>query len=171
MYCTGCGQELVPGAVVCPRCGRPAGVMPVPVIYNRVHRHTQTLGVLWLVYAGWTVLGYFLALPFLLGMRDHWFWFGHMGMDSWPWHHMPWFLPLVTVILLFRTILSAVTGIALMQRAPWARVLGIVAAVLTILKPITGTLLAIYTLWVLAPRLSGMEWERMTQPGYPPMRG
>ncbi len=170
MYCTACGQQLVQGAVVCPRCGRPAGVTPFPVIYKRVHRHVQTLGVLWLVFAGWTVLQGLIVVLVLSGV-SLWGMHGHTGMMFWPFRggHVPWLVPVVALILGVRAILSVVTGIALMQRKPWARVLAIVAAILTILKPITGTALAIYTLWVLAPRLSGQEWEQMTTPGFPGM--
>lgn len=172
MYCTACGQQLVPGAVVCPRCGRPAGVAPVPVFYTRVHRHIQALGVLWLVFAGWSVLQGLIALAVLTGAASNWGWGwpGHTRMMFFPFWggHMAWLGPVIVVAVGLRVILSAVTGIALMQRKPWARVLAIVAAILTLLKPIAGTALAIYTLWVLAPRLSGQEWEQMTRPVYPP---
>jgi hypothetical protein len=77
---------------------------------------------------------------------------------------MPWLMPLITAILIGRSILSFVTGFALVNRAPWARILAIVAAFLTILKPITGTALAIYTLWVLLPGPSGEEYDQMTLP-------
>ena len=172
MYCTGCGQQLVPGARVCPRCGRPAGVAPFPVVYNRVHRHLQTLSVLWLVYAGWTVLQGLIALSIIGGMFSGWGMYGHRHILVWPFwgYHMPWMMPVIGFVLGLRVVLGLATGIALMQRKPWARVLAIVAAVLTLIKPITGTLLAIYTLWVLAPRLSGQEWEQMMRPGYPPMQ-
>jgi hypothetical protein len=69
----------------------------------------------------------------------------------------------VIVTLFLRAILSAAVGIGLLQRAPWARVLAIIAAVLTLIKPITGTILAIYTLWVMAPGLSGQEWDGMSR--------
>ena len=168
MYCTACGQQLVQGAVVCPRCGRPAGVAPFPLMYNRVHRHVQTLGVLWLVFAGWTVVQGLIAVSILSGVSV-WGMHGHADMMMWPFWggHVPWLVPVVALLLGVRAILSLVTGIALMQRRPWARVLAIVTAILTILKPITGTALAIYALWVLAPRLSGQEWEQMTLPGFP----
>jgi hypothetical protein len=148
-------------------------VAPVPVLYTRVHRHAQTLGILWLVFAGWTVVQGLIALAFLTGASDHWGWgwSGHTHMMFFPFWggHMAWLGPIVLVVTCFRAILSAVTGIALMQRQPWGRVLAIVAAVLTLIKPIFGTVLAIYTLWVLAPRLSGQEWDQMTLPGYPRM--
>ena len=175
MYCTACGQELVQGAVVCPRCGRPAGIAPFPMIYNRVQRHLQPLWILWLAFAGWSVVQGLFALAILTGTttRWGWGWHGHGGMMVWPFMNgnLPWLAPLVVLVVGVRVVLSLVTAIALQQRWPWARVLAIVAAIVTLIKPITGTILAIYTLWVLAPRLSGMEWEQMTRPGYPPMQG
>ena len=58
---------------------------------------------------------------------------------------------------------TGATGIALNRRAPWARMLAIVAAFLTIIKPIAGTALAIYTLWVLMPSPSAQEYEQMAE--------
>lgn len=167
MYCVACGQPLVPGAVACPRCGRAASVAtvpaaPVPFFYNRVRRHVQTLSGLWMAYAVWSLLSFAMALPFLAGFSRHWWFFGG-AQHFWLGRQMPWLLPFITVMLVFRAILSAVTGIALLQRQPWARVLAIVAAVLTIFKPLTGTALAIYTLWVMAPGLSGQEWSEISR--------
>lgn len=146
-------------------------MVPVPVLYNRVHRHAQALGILWLAFAGWSVLQGLIALAFLTGASDNWRWgwSGHSHMMFFPFWggHMAWLGPVIVAVVGLRVILSLVTGIALMQRKPWARVLAIVVAILTLIKPIFGTALAIYTLWVLAPRLSGQEWDQMTPPGYP----
>ncbi|MGB0125422.1 MAG: hypothetical protein WBP63_18425, partial [Silvibacterium sp.] len=88
----------------------------------------------------------------------------HGPWGEMPFGHMPWLVPLITTILIGRTILSVVTGLALVNRAPWARILAIVAAFLTILKPITGTALAIYTLWVLLPGPSAQEYDQIARP-------
>jgi hypothetical protein len=126
----------------------------------------QPLGWLWIAYGFWSVLGALIAMPFLEGMSHGWF--GHMhDMQVWPfgmygpWH---WMMPVIITVLFLRAILSAVVGIGLLQRAPWARVLAIIAAVLTLIKPISGTILAIYTLWVIAPGLSAQEWDGMKRP-------
>jgi hypothetical protein len=52
-----------------------------------------------------------------------------------------------------------VTGISLLRRAPWARTLAIVTSVLALIRPLTGNILAIYTLWVLLSSASGQEYE------------
>jgi hypothetical protein len=167
MYCTACGQQIDQSLPACPQCGRPVMVVPVaappaPQFYVRVHRHVQTLSILWIVYAIYTLFSWMIALPFLTGFFGGWAHhfhgeFGNHGVFG----HLPWLAPLITVILLGRAILSAATGLALMRRAPWARTLAIVTAFLTLIKPISGTALAIYTLWVLLPTSSGQEYDQI----------
>jgi hypothetical protein len=179
MFCSGCGQPISPGQQYCLRCGRAvpaaAGVPGVPMAppmpyaaaapvyyYTRVHRHIQALGILWIAYGIWTLFQWALAMSFMSGMLGSYFghW-NHGPFGEFPFSHMPWLAPLITVIILGRTILSVVTGVALARRAPWARMLALVAAFLTLIKPITGTALAIYTLWALLPAASGAEYEQM----------
>jgi hypothetical protein len=164
MYCSGCGQPVEPQFHACPRCGRP--IAPIPLAarpYDRVHRHVQTLGVLWIVYAGWTALQWLLAATFLAGIfggMRHGLGGGPFG-EGFPFMNIPWFVPFITVIVVVRSILAIATGAALLRRAPWARGLALVTAFLTLIKPITGTVLAIYTLWVLLPGSSGAEYEEL----------
>jgi hypothetical protein len=47
----------------------------------------------------------------------------------------------------------------LLTRRPWGRTLALVVGILTLLKPLLGTALGIYTLWVLAPTVSGAEYD------------
>jgi hypothetical protein len=172
MYCSGCGQVIPAGQQFCSNCGRPvplnATAAPATWFYTRVHRHIQALSILWIAYAVWTLLHWLIALSFFGGFFGGYF--GHWnqgpwgGWDLYPFHHMPWFVPFITAIVIARTILSAVTGFALASRTRWARILAIVAAFLTILKPFTGTALAIYTLWVLLPGQSGQEYDQIARP-------
>jgi hypothetical protein len=170
MYCSACGQPMDPYQAYCPRCGRQATAVPTapppPWIWSRVHRHVHTLGILWIVYAGWTLLHWVMVVPFLSGMFRGWIPFGHGydGFYAFPFAHMPWFVPMITMILAGRAILSLVAGYALLRRYPWARALAIVTAFLTLIRPITGTILAIYTLWVLLPGASGQEYDQIATP-------
>lgn len=170
MYCSGCGHALNPSAQVCPACGRPNAatahvaqpfVAPVPYVFSRVQRNLQTVGTLWLVYAGWTLLGWLFALPILARIFGHGhgpYW-GPPNLPSFP--QFGWILPFATALVVARAALSLVTGIALLRRASWGRTLALVTGFLTLIKPITGTLLAIYTLWVLLPAPSGQEYDRL----------
>lgn len=170
MYCSACGQPIDPYQPYCPRCGRqvtpiatPPPAPPVPWMWTRVHRHVHTVGILWIVYAGYTILTWMMAIPFLSGMFHGWgFPYGH-GWDGFvlPFERMPWLIPMITAITAVRAVLCLITGIALLRRTTWARPLAIVAAFLTLIKPLTGTALSIYTLWVLLPSASGQEYDHI----------
>ena len=62
-------------------------------------------------------------------------------------------------------VLHLVLAWGLFERAPWARTLGIVIGFLALLRFPLGTALGIYTLWVMLPRESGAEYERMVRGG------
>src|ERR1700753_624895 len=89
MFCSGCGQAMQAFEQVCPKCGRPVPPMPLsrPAFYSRVQRHIQTVGILWLVWAAWSVIGWLIALPFVAGVFGGWGWGGDGGerlFTFWP---------------------------------------------------------------------------------------
>ncbi len=158
MKCSTCGDSLSPDARFCPRCGTRAvwegqaggplaqgytsaqGCTPAQGYntFDRVSRHLQILSVLWLVYAG---------------LRLGWSPFGSLLLASlWP-------VALAAVLLGAGT--NLLTGYALFTRRRWGRVLAIVFGVMVLIHPPLGTALGIYTLWVLAPRLSGEEYAAL----------
>jgi len=151
----------------CQRCGRRsvpiASNAPIAYQRNRVHRHMQALAVLWIAYSLWILLQWAIAVGVLAGTFTHWAHHSHAfeGFNEFPFFHATWLLPLITVFLVGRAILCLVTGISLLRRASWARILAIVAAFLALIHPIGGTILGIYTLWVLFPAASGQEYEQM----------
>jgi hypothetical protein len=167
MYCSACGQPLDASQTICQRCGRQsvpiAALAPVPYLHNRVRRHTQAIAILWIAYSLWILLHWAIAVGVLAGTFGHWGHHSHAfeGLDEFPFFHASWLVPLITVFLVGRAILCLVTGISLLRRASWARILAIVAAFLALIHPISGTILGIYTLWVLFPAASGQEYERM----------
>jgi hypothetical protein len=141
-----------------------------PAVYSRVERHIQTVSILWIVWAAWNVIGWLIALPFVAGVfggwgfrehGGHWF-YGFGPGPHFP--YMPWLPGFITALIFGRALLAVITGIGLLRRAPWARTLAIVTAFLTLIKPLTGTVLAIYTLWVLLPAPSGQEYEEIAVP-------
>jgi hypothetical protein len=54
-------------------------------------------------------------------------------------------------------------GWGLIQYQPWARVVAIVLGVVALVRPPFGTVLGIYTLWVLLARGADVEFERMAR--------
>jgi len=137
---------------------------PVPVI-PRVSRHLRTLGTLWCAFAALRILEGLLGM-FAVRLFVYRQWDG-----SWPWHHtghMPPWLHLMPIIIGFSIVaalFSAFVGWSLLTRRTYGRWLAIVAAVLCLFKFPFGTALGVYTLWVLAPTLSGLEYDSMAQPG------
>jgi hypothetical protein len=133
----------------------------------RVRRHIQTLGILWCVYAGLKLIGIAFGAAILRAMT------AHKWENGYPFHHwdMPWgpvwlhFVPLVLGIAVVLSLFGIVVGYGLLTRQTWGRVLAIVAAILVLFKPLLGTALGIYTLWVLAPAASGLEYETIVQRG------
>ncbi len=165
MYCSGCGQPVAPNQAVCTHCGRPTTAPPAGFIpSNRVQRHVQTLAILWLAYSLFTIVAWFIAIPFLgfiFGHGGH----GFGGNSNFPFPmSMHWFIPLITIVIYLRGALGALVGIGLMRRERWARPLALVVGILMLLKIPFGTALGIYTLWVLVPAQSAMEYDAIAAP-------
>ncbi len=191
MVCAACGAPVVDGVKFCAKCGAavaaapfqgPAqgqgqpvyAAQPVPVAGHygvpyvarlRVARNLQTLGILWYVFAAYRalagVIGFF-ALHFFASRGNF--------SPGWPFNHsymnhgsgwMAALAPLIAVYVVMTVALAVFTGYSLLSRKPWGRTLAIIVAVLALLKFPFGTALGIFTLWVMAPGESGMEWEAM----------
>jgi hypothetical protein len=169
MTCSSCGIVFAQDAHFCPRCGTPVAQQPQPApVYpavlpcNRVSRHLQIAGILWIVYAFERTASKLVGLMFLHGI------FGRQLNSDWgQWSPLGNFgfgliWPLVAVSLVVGLVLSLLTGYALLTRQPWGRVIAIVTSVLALFHPIFGTALGIYTLWVLAPAASGVEYAALS---------
>ncbi|MGB8477802.1 MAG: hypothetical protein WCE63_03040 [Acidobacteriaceae bacterium] len=146
----------------------------VPLAYSRVARHVQTLGILWIVFAIYSVLGWLLVLPFLHMVLGGGGWM--RGSDAWmiaPFHPGGWLLHFIAIVVFARAILSLAVGFALLTRQPWGRIFAIVVAVLTLIKPILGTILAIYTLWVLLENSADQNYAQLSAEhhAFPPPAG
>lgn len=171
MNCSACGNPLSPDARFCPRCGSQAffqqqpgsAYPPPPMAYDRVSRNIQGLGILWLVYAGLRIFSGLFGVLILHGLFGRhfgnsdfnlgWSPFGSMWLASlWP---MALFSLLTSVCCIL------LTGYALLTRQPWGRIFAIVFGILALIHLPLGTALGIYTLWVLAPGISGDEYAAL----------
>jgi hypothetical protein len=173
MVCQACGVPVAEQVHFCPKCGfQVTAVRPtyapyptsVPMLVPRVQRNLQTLGILWCVFGAYRVIGGLVGMFVLRMVTMHGFdgdgfpmsWgFGRMAGPTW----MSSLIPFVAVYTVVVAALALFVGYSLLTRRPWGRTLGIVVGILTLLKPILGTALGIYTLWVLAPATSGMEYD------------
>ncbi|MGD0942166.1 MAG: hypothetical protein ABR905_20935 [Terracidiphilus sp.] len=159
MFCSGCGQALAAGQAVCSQCGRPAVpvIPPVPGLEFQVQNYAgkvKALSVVWFIYAAFSLITGFVGLAFANAFLN-----GRFG----PWMHGPWgggnpmppmwfapaLLHLAWVFIALRGGLALVAGWGLAERAPWGRIVAIVAAFLNILKFPFGTALGIWTLVML----------------------
>jgi hypothetical protein len=131
----------------------PAAPIPPAVPYHQFELASyaskiRVLGVLWLVYAGITLIFGFAGLAFA-----HAFLSG--GFGPWMHGHTPhlWFTPALLrfawVFLVGRAILAAVAGWGLLERTEWGRIVAIVAAILCLIRIPLGTALGIATLIIL----------------------
>lgn len=155
MFCSGCGQALAQGQPVCPHCGRPTAAAPPPPVPNlafelgNYSNRVRALSTVWFIYGGLSLLlgiaGLTFANSFLNGggywMRGPW----HGNFPLGPGFgsailHFAW------VMLMVRAGLAFAAGWGLMERAPWGRVVAIVAAFLSLLRIPFGTALGIWTL-------------------------
>lgn len=135
----------------------------VPLAYSRIARHIQTLSILWIVFAIYTVFTWLLILPFLHMAFGHGAWM--QGSDTWviaPFHAGGWLLHFIAILVFGRAILSLAVGFALLTRQSWGRIFAIIVAVITLIKPFLGTILAIYTLWVLLENSADQNYAQLS---------
>jgi hypothetical protein len=191
MVCTVCGGSVLPGSRFCSRCGAqasdapgaPAGGVysaPQPMAHHygppmmapspRVQRNLQTLGILWLVYAAYRVVAALIGM-FVLHVLARRSWsggdwpFSHPGGPSMNFHAglLEALVPVIAVAVAFSVALALLAGYGLLNRKPWGRTVAIVAGILALIKFPMGTALGIYTLWVLAPEVSGIEYDALAE--------
>jgi len=162
MFCNNCGKELIAGQQFCSACGQPVGVSPVPSSANRVRENIQILGILWLVYSGFALLG---AIALWVVANVIFGGISRMQTEA----QIPSFLhPLLSSIaflILVKAALGLAAGGGLLQRASWARILALIAGFLALLNIPFGTALGIYTIWVLLVGDAEKQYQRLTQAG------
>jgi hypothetical protein len=134
---------------------------------HRVQQNLRMLGVLWCIFGAYRILTGLIGI-FVLRIAtlrsfsgEPWIWGGRFhGPFGTPW--MAALLPLIAVVSIAAALMAFLVAFGLMTRQPWGRVLGIIVAILSLWKFPFGTALGIYTLWVLVPAESGMEYAAIT---------
>ena len=161
MFCSGCGQTLEAGKPFCPNCGRPAVPVappvtpvpgPVPGFEYELPRYAgkvRVLGILWLVYAGISLLSGIAALTFLRGFLAGGFGPWANGHPMFPDWFGPALVHFVWLMLSVRVVVCVIAGWGLLERAHWGRIMAIIAAIVCLLKIPFGTALGIATLIIL----------------------
>jgi hypothetical protein len=172
MFCNHCGGEVQSNQRFCGLCGKPAAVPAAPApsgpyvsaASGRVTRHIKMLAVFWIALSALNLLK---AGGRLVGARVIGVW-GRGWFDDAGWGFpvgdvLPAILSTMGLISLVLAAIGFVVGFGLMERRPWARTMAIVVAIIALLHPILGTVLGIYTLWVLLPADAEADYSRMTR--------
>jgi len=156
MFCNQCGAEVQGDFNVCPRCGKP--VQTTMLVPSRLQGQLRILGILWMVVGGITLFPAVILMFFssvvhiVLPFQDE------IARDLGPVLMM-----VVGGSLLLVGAGGVLVGWGLMQHQPWARVAAIVLGALALFHPPLGTILGIYTLWVLLSNNAGSEYDRMAR--------
>ena len=160
MFCDGCGTAVQPGQPFCSRCGKQI-LGPVAVIQQRpgrVRTHTQLLGILWLAISAFnTIAGVILyVLANTLFAHLH-----QLGAQQAPTAFLRPFLSVIGLLFLAKAAVGFIAGWGLLQREPWARILTLVLGFISLFHIPFGTAVGVYTLWVLLPAQSQVEYDTM----------
>jgi len=169
MFCNHCGKEIQTGQAFCGTCGaalaRPTPPPPPSPATGRVARHVRTLAVLWIALSALNLLR--SGSRFLGAHVIGWWGRGWFDDGGWGWP-MGGFLPAILstmgMISLVLALIGFAVGFGLMERRPWGRTLAIVVGIIALLHPLLGTILGIYTLWVLLPAEAEAEYRKMSAP-------
>jgi ABC-type spermidine/putrescine transport system permease subunit II len=89
-----------------------------------------------------------------------------MGAPEAPTAFLHPFLTFIGLLLIVKGAAGFLAGWGLLNREPWARMLVLILAFLSLINPPFGTALGIYTLWVLLPANSEEEYERYQAAGH-----
>ncbi|WP_128912490.1 hypothetical protein [Granulicella sibirica] len=195
MVCPTCGASFDGVGNFCPHCGsrvtQQAGPASPPPPYPgygygvpvqgypppayaipqtmRVQRNLQLLAILWGCFAVYRLVTGIVSI-FFLHMFTHRGMFGHhfpFGSDGAPW--VAAMMPFNIVTTLGFVGLAVLVGYGLFERRPWGRTTAIVMSILSMIHFPIGTALGIFTLWVLAPASSALEYESIadrSRPGF-----
>jgi hypothetical protein len=153
MFCDRCGTPFGGTESFCASCGKQFRPIPAPrPALGRVEGHVRNLGMFWLAYSAFRLASGWLFSHY----------FAHWGLFWDP--RVPFFLPHlmhgVGAMLMFGGVLGILAGWGLLERQPWARTLAIVLGFFALFHFGVGTVLGIYTLWVLLPAESAVEYQR-----------
>ncbi len=158
MFCNACGGQIQPQFNICPNCGQPIGALAAATPPSRLERHLRTLGILWIVAGALCAIPGFVLMTISSVAR-----LGIPAGENVGRFIGPLILSIIGGSLLVVAAGGILVGWGLLKHQPWARVLAIILAILSLFHPPFGTALAIYTLWVLLSDGSGSEYDRLTR--------
>ncbi len=177
MFCDQCGREATADAHFCSNCGRvlpgrianqAVAVQPIPVYAvrsNRVDSHIRILGVLWIVDGVLRLLSVLsiwfvgrMVFPAVLSAAGT-----HFVLGDPLTRLVQGGLVFASALLGIQAVLAFFAAWGLLDRQGWGRIVAIIAGVLSLWRIPLGTALGIYTLWVLLPASSEVEYRNLAR--------
>jgi hypothetical protein len=162
MFCDGCGNAVQAGQGFCSRCGKQI-VGPVAVMQmraGRVQEHVHLLALLWLAVSALNVVG--SVILYIIANTL----FRHLPELGAPEPSTSFLRPLLSVVAIFilaKAAIGFVAGWGLLQREPWARVVALVLAFVSLFNVPFGTAVGVYTMWVLLSSGSQQEYDSLVE--------
>jgi hypothetical protein len=158
MFCDKCGTEVQSDQRFCTRCGREFSGATVAGYPRRgrvrVQEHIRLIAILWFALSAFNAVGalvlYVLANTLFLHL--------HEGSGPPPWLHP--FLSFIAILILAKAAAGFTIGWGLLQREPWSLIFTIILAFLVLFFFNDTTTTEIYTLWVLLPAESDLEYRQ-----------
>jgi len=154
MFCNHCGTKADAGQEFCSSCGK--SLIPGVSGESRVGPHLKPLGIFWVVFSSFRLIGAVATL--VVGMLVIPFLTSEFPIAE---SILRTVISLVGGGLLLSAMAGLAAGIGLLGKRPWARLLAVIMAFLFMLEIPYGTLLGIYTLWVLLSAEREEEYKRM----------
>jgi hypothetical protein len=155
MFCDKCGSAVQADQRFCSRCGKQFAEPPM-VGYprtSRVREHIRLLGILWMAISAFNAVGavvlYVLANTLFVHLREN---------GGAVWLHP--FLSFIAILIVAKAAAGFIVAWGLLHREPWARIVTIILGFLALFNIPFGTALGIYTLWVLLPAESDLEYQQ-----------
>lgn len=161
MFCDACGNSVQAGQAFCSKCGKQilGPILATQIARNRVQNHIHLLGILWLALSAINAVGGVVLVIVANTL------FAHLNQLGAPPEVPRSFLTvLVTslgIIVLAKSACGFFAGWGLLQREPWARILALVLAFISLFNIPFGTAVGVYTLWVLLPGQSQEEYDAL----------
>ncbi len=158
MFCSQCGQEIPVSSQFCSKCGQKIGIQsgphypPVSPQSSNMSGHLQLVAWFNIVFGSLGILvgigffGFFsllgVGIPYLNRMDPE--------INQFPFRlFFPGLGALILVFLVVLSLPQLLGGIGLLKRRSWARILIIIVSFVGLLHFPFGTILSIYSLWVL----------------------
>jgi len=163
MFCDRCGAAVQPDQRFCGRCGKEfsavAYAYPQP---NRVQAHIRLLGILWLALSALNAVAGIVLFVLANTLFAHLHELPNVPPDV-PAGFLHALFSAIGGFVLLKAAFGFFAGWGLLQREPWARMMTIVLSFIALFNIPLGTALGIYSLWVLLPAQSELEYEQATR--------